>query len=764
MSNQPAQDYGELVEVAKARNHALKQQAGNQHVKRPRTFAAELLSGTPLPPPAHEASWNYFITIDHPSPPCVKSIDELEAVTLSELVMGSHHRGKFLLVAFLGDGGSGRTNAFACVADTNMDFECLKLPFICMNSDVGHRWPQQGRWFAIKEPHLTIEETSMDACIRIDHPSDLLDVACLPKSQLTRAVFSSVRAELSDTTSLQYKEAGNLALKKGNLSESLACYTRGLQGCLDDSGHNLLLALVGIGRDLLRNRAFIRLKLGQYEGAVVDAIASLSDQTTDDLKKLDAKAYFRAGEASYALKRYDAAAEYCKNLLILQENDKDATELLARSQARSCEQSSGVYNIAAIRKGVSRAKPRVDVADFLSNTTVKTSGPNRGRGLFATKDLKADDLILTETAFASVWHNEKTYVVAVKHNSRFHNENAMKVGPIGLWKVALQKAGNNRESGGHLLDLYGDHNVLGNEIAENDGVSVVDAYQVHDIVARNAFGLGDPHRKQDYSSGIYIRSSYINHSCVPNSRRDTIGDLLLLHATRPIAMGEEISICYLGDELESYASRKESTKYMWNFQCECALCLVEAQVPEAVLAKRDGLAHEAAAFMSRTSSRRGTTERQVLQAEKFAREIAATYDGNLYSNLPRTALVDIQAWIANTTTACPNLERSKQTLPNILRSLGFEVEEHDGIIETISPTPNSIMTGIAHVIWSPLVAHALQYRRAGRTQAATCLTEFARALDRILNGTDAETDRVFDAYSKLPSHHPARTGVEANAS
>jgi hypothetical protein len=75
-----------------------------------------------------------------------------------------------------------------------MDFECLKLPFICMNSDVGHRWPQQGHWFAIKEPHLTIDETDMEACIRIDHPSDLLDVACLPKSQLTRAVFSKIRA------------------------------------------------------------------------------------------------------------------------------------------------------------------------------------------------------------------------------------------------------------------------------------------------------------------------------------------------------------------------------------------------------------------------------------------------------------------------------------------------------------------------------------------------------------------------------------------
>jgi hypothetical protein len=361
-------------------------------------------------------------------------------------------------------------------------------------------------------------------------------------------------------------------------------------------------------------------------------------------------------------------------------------------------------------------------------------------------------LILAETAFASVWHNEKTYVMAVRWNARFPDENAVKLVVIGLWKVALQKARNNRESGGHLLDLYGDHNVLGNEIAEIDGVSVVDAYQVHDVVVRNAFGLGGPHRGQNFSSAVYIRSSYINHSCVPNSRRDTIGDLLLLHATRPIAMGEEISICY-GDELESYASRKQNMKYLWNFQCECALCLVEAQVPDAVLAKRDGLAREAAAFTSRTSSRKGTTERQVLQAEKFAREIAATYDNSLYSDLPRTALVDIQGWIADTTTTCPNVERSDRSVPDILRSLGFGVDAHEGVIKSISPKTNSIMTGIAKVVWSPLISQALAHRARGRTQAEQCLTDFARALDRILNGHDAETDRVFDAYSKLFVRH-----------
>jgi hypothetical protein len=275
-----------IREAIEARNQALKQQAGNQHVKRPQNYAADGFNARPLPPPTHqpssETSGRYLITMDHPSPPCVKSIDELEPVTFSDLVMDSHHRGKFLLALLVGDIGSGRTNAFACIADTTIEWERLKLPFVCMNLDVGHRWPQIGHAYAIKEPHLTIDETGKGACIRVDHPSDILDVASLPNPQLTIAGFSCVEAALK--TPLQHKEAGSSALKKGDLSESLACSTKGLQGCLDD--HDLdSSASVGVRRGLLRNRAHIRLMLGQYEGAVTDAVASLSDQTTDDLKK-----------------------------------------------------------------------------------------------------------------------------------------------------------------------------------------------------------------------------------------------------------------------------------------------------------------------------------------------------------------------------------------------------------------------------------------------------------------------------------------------
>jgi two-component SAPR family response regulator len=66
-------------------------------------------------------------------------------------------------------------------------------------------------------------------------------------------------------------------------------------------------------------------------------------------KKLDAKAYLRAAQAFYVLKRYNAAAEYCQNLLSLHEDHNDTKKILAQVAARSREQSSDIYDIAAIR-------------------------------------------------------------------------------------------------------------------------------------------------------------------------------------------------------------------------------------------------------------------------------------------------------------------------------------------------------------------------------------------------------------------------------
>jgi len=543
--------YEGILKTLQARSQDLVERAGESHVQRPQSYADDRFNGYPPPFPdaRDDPERVYFTMIDSPYAPCIISIDELEPITLSELVMGSHHRGKFLLVKFETDRGCARLSASACVRDSQSDVECLALNFVCMDLDVGHHWPPQGQWFAIKEPHLTLHEMGYDPYIRVDHPSDILEVACLPPAQLTRPVFSDIRAILHHESPLQCKEAGNSALANGDVQGSLDLFTKGLRCFLDTPDPDSS----DVKRDLHRNRAYIRLRLGQYEGALTDAIASLSDQTLD--KHKDAKSYFRAGQASYALGDYDAAATYSKKLLGLPGDHPDGAQLLSKTEARLREQNSGVYDIAAIKNDVSGKKPRVDAADFLSNTTVKPSVHSSDRGLFSTRNLEPSDLVLAETAFASVWDREKTHVMAMKWDARFPK--LFSEQEIGLWKVVLQHVRNNPVAGRSFLGLPGDHNLLGSDVVEVDGMQVVDAYQVHDIVARNTLRLGGIPGSKRRGSGIYIRSSYVNHSADPNAERVIIGDLVLIRATRAISDGDEIC---LGDGKEVIPPLEEADR------------------------------------------------------------------------------------------------------------------------------------------------------------------------------------------------------------
>lgn len=433
-------------------------------------------------------------------------------------------------------------------------------------------------------------------------------------------------------------------------------------------------------------------------------------------------------------------------MLDLQHDHTDGPQLLSNIGLRLSEQSSCNYDIASIQDNISRQNPRVDAADYLKHTIVKASGPHRGRGLFATRNLKAGDLILAATAFASVWDEERTHVIATKWNARFPND--LHVGLIGLWKVTLQRVQNNPILGCDLLDLHGDHNELGDAVVEVDGVQVVDTYQVHDIVARNAFQLGGSSGRETCCTGIYIRSSYINHSCVRNSHRTTIGDLLLLYATKDIKKGEELTISY-GYDLDMFASRKEAISSMWNFQCNCPLCVADAGVSADVLERRDDLFKAAKSFMEHSSPREGTTNSMLLQAEQFARDIAATYDNSSYSGLPRTALIDIQSWLVEATITCRNVEKSMRSLPNLLRSLGYHVDVRNGSIERIVPTANSILLDSAsRALWDPLTGTALRQRFSGDVHVAACLMEFLKAWDRILHGSDANAVGAFDDQSE----------------
>jgi hypothetical protein len=322
------------------------------------------------------------------------------------------------------------------------------------------------------------------------------------------------------------------------------------------------------------------------------------------------------------------------------------------------EQESGYYDFKTLKASLLSKSSRVDVANFTSNITIAPS-PGRGRGLFATRDLHTGDVILAEKSFCVVFGEEGGALSAMTYDLR---DDRVRVFPAGLCRAVVQKLLDNPSQVAKVMDLYGDYRCPEIEKkggGDGEGEEVVDVFQVHDIVARNAFGPGpapslaycrhqDGSQNSTASAGLWVMASYTNHSCVPNAEKEYIGDLMILRATREIREGEEVVQSYVQVDSD-FEGRSKALGDTWGFKCECKLCVAERGDSEDVRRKRRGLEAEAEGLMEGLVSKGGSRV-AVVRARRLAKEIEGTYEGERWNGVPRVALMRIEKWIAEATS------------------------------------------------------------------------------------------------------------------
>jgi SET domain-containing protein len=196
-----------------------------------------------------------------------------------------------------------------------------------------------------------------------------------------------------------------------------------------------------------------------------------------------------------------------------------------------------------------------------------------------------------------------------------------------------------------VLRLYGDYKGAGTKLQQVDGEPIIDTFQIHDIVQRNAFGPGQQTEDEDISNastGLWIRASYINHSCIPNSKKDFISDLVVFRATRRIQAGEEITHSY--DESSDYELRKTTIRRSWDFECRCQLCVVEEAESEDLRRRRIKAESKANEF-AQNNNPVGASGIVVRRAKMLRQALNETYDVKKYKGLPRRGLSVIDEWL-----------------------------------------------------------------------------------------------------------------------
>lgn len=536
------------------------------------------------------------LTVGQPYPPCTVPTSDLRFIKLADLRVETHHRGcKLVLERAAGARGKGLSAVVQLAArswalvqgvddgDGDGDVERLE---VCLHTH------QHGKdvlecsgtkRLVVREPYFTVTEQG-DATLRVDHPSDLEWLDDEEGSSDHKPKDGLGNAETVVQEARRCKERGNSALAARDPALAYTHYTRGLlqltQHQDKDSSHPNIANLEATTRDLHRNRAHTNLLLNRLDAAKSDALSALTgDSSAPDAESLalDSKAYYRAGCAAYNLSNYEEARDFFSKRQQLTPEVGDAA--IRKADQRIGERDTGTYDWPKMRAAAALSRSReIDAASFVAKTRVGDS-PGRGHGLFATCDIPAGGLVMCEKAFCVAWGDGKVAATAVTYDVR---DERIRVSPVGLVRAVVDKLRGTPSYIERVMELYGDYR--GDEDPHQvhpDGKSpVVDVFRVHDIVSRNAFGLGPPSPNATTqakvgntgeSTGLWVRAARINHSCVPNTEKEFIGDMMLVRAKRPISAGEELLHSYV-DEKMRYMERQEALMTTWGFKCDCGLC------------------------------------------------------------------------------------------------------------------------------------------------------------------------------------------------
>jgi hypothetical protein len=234
-------------------------------------------------------------------------------------------------------------------------------------------------------------------------------------------------------------------------------------------------------------------------------------------------------------------------------------------------------------------------------------------------------------------------------------------------------------------------------------------------------------------NGFWIHTSYINHSCLPNSVRTFLGDLLLVRATRDVLAGEEITAQYVTPDL-TFGNRQQKYKVTWGFECDCRLCKVDVAAGKELERQRMLLFNELRETAQSLCARPYT----VTALKKFAkslRVLEATYEEGLFDHLPKLCLVHPTLFLTEAWRTLKVVDKGMDYAKRLLRNFGVEVTVEGDEFRVME---NSGLINVECV-------RALKYLAEGYTtkskhEIASSITTTARTWFRIITGTDVGSE------------------------
>ncbi|GAA5837338.1 hypothetical protein JCM9279_005657 [Rhodotorula babjevae] len=552
-----------------------------------------------------QLSWNFMGVSKHSSS---TPLDQLKPIRFKEMMVTKTHTGRFLLcrivsspikivgLTFVVEDQDGRVDMLAIYN--------FALHGIQTGPDLDELFPR-GAVLAVREP--TYKPSANGACyvVRIESPTDYEVLS--PKHPLVKgAKWATSSPAAPRPASFDFKALANrhFAAKKDLLA--IKAYSDGLDAT-DDAAKRLVLFL---------NRAQAHLRLGNFASALRATSAVLaflaSDVAAPPLAEF--KATLRRAKAFEGLRQLKSAREAYGRVLELDPTSADALSSAQRVGRMLHESATGEYDWRQIVKDEDAGVKHDSVGDYVGPITVaEIEGRGGGRGVVATRDIKAGELLLVEKAFAT-GETDGAHVVMGFDIVRNMASSASK---MALVEACAAKIQDDPSAAALLYTLHGGSSfkpignpVLGaqqdREVVTSAGPACADIGRIEEICLVNSFSLingesvDDGHDKLKDGSALFLGGSLFNHSCTPNASWSTYGDVQVVRARAPVKAGEEVFIAYVPAETPQN-KRASVLKAHFPDGCTCSYCVDERRDMPQQVARRGELASPCKAISQEAS-------------------------------------------------------------------------------------------------------------------------------------------------------------------
>ena len=436
---------------------------------------------------------------------------------------------------------------------------CYKIPY----DSLKQLYPV-GSILAIKEPYVCLGKSTGVAEIRVTSP---LDIAFRPAYDQTLFRYKSPTPLPDKVNASAYKVKGNAAIKLGDYAAAEKCYTLGIS-CLTVGEKELELAL-------RLNRSLANINLKRYAAALDDCL-TVEETFSDPMPEFQThKLVYRKLVAAYGYGVWSTAAKAIEQCRLAGLDGSKWEPYRDKLKIREQEQQ-GRYNFSDL---ASSDKTDEYHADFMGDIEIREI-KGKGRGMFAAKDLKAGQLLLaernivnftTERSCSTLYHD----VSKPKNLTRIDTGTAIAMIHEMIADPSLVRRCNS---------LHPDPTSSSLLLTEAEKLEILksplESFNIDDLslkVNRNAFGGSS---RTESKMTIYATSSLVNHSCLPNVAKMTVGHYSALWAAVDLKAGSELFLSYV-DPNRYLESRTYSFTYVWQFKCECQSCVDDAKEDDA---------------------------------------------------------------------------------------------------------------------------------------------------------------------------------------